>query len=107
MPLADPGGAGCSYYMGQHRVFTVKPEREMGRQLFKVASGASQFFGSAAHTPNHSADTLEGIWDQASEGTDGTLYFLKGDKMLTVIYRTSNVGLPDALKLVNIALGRI
>ena len=107
MPLADPGGAGCSYYVGQHRVFTVKPELEMGRQLFKVAAGTSQFFGSAAHLPNRAADTLDGVWDQAAEGTDGTLYFLKGDKMLTVIYRTSNVGIPDALKLVNIALGRI
>jgi len=107
MPLADPGGAGCTYYVGNHRVFTVKPELEMGRQLFKVAAGASQFFGSAAHLPNQAADTLEGAWDQAAEGTDGTLYFLKGDKMLTVIYRTSNVSLPEALKLVNVALKRV
>jgi hypothetical protein len=106
-PLVDPGGAGCSYYAGQHRIFTIKPEMEMGRQLFQVATGAGQFFGSAAHLPNQSADTLEGTWDQAAEGPDGTLYFLKGDKMLTVVYRTSNLNIPDALKLVNIALKRL
>jgi hypothetical protein len=106
-PLADPGGAGCSYYAGNHRVFTIKPELEMGRQLFKVTAGASQLFGSAAHLPNHSADTLDGAWDQAAEGVDGTLYFLKGDKMLTVVYRTSNVNMPDALKLATVALKRL
>jgi hypothetical protein len=88
-------------------VFTVKPELEMGRQLFKVVAGTGQLFESAAHVPNHAADTLDGICDQASEGADGTLHFLKGDKMLTVAYRTSSVGLPDALKLVNVVLGRI
>jgi hypothetical protein len=107
MPLADPGGAGCSYYSGKHRIFTIKPELEMGRQLFKVSAGASQFFGSAVHLPNHSADTLDGAWDQAAEGTDGTLYFLKGDKMLTVVFRTSNVNMPDALKLATVALKRL
>lgn len=106
-PLVTPGGAGCSYYVGQHRVLTIKPEWDMGKQLFAIAAGTSQRFGQVIPGQKEAADTLEGAWDQAAAGTDGTLYFLKGDKMLTVVYRTSNATLPDALKLVNVALERL
>lgn len=106
-PLVDAGGAGCSYYSGKHHVFTIKPEWDMGKQLFSIAAGTSQKFGSVITLPTESADTLEGPWDQAAAGTDGTLYFLKGDKMLTVVYHTAAVDLAGAVKLVNIAIKRL
>jgi hypothetical protein len=106
-PLADSGGAGCSYFAGKHRIFTIKPDLELGKQLFQVAAGTSQFFRSNAPIQKQAPDALTGPWDQVAEGTDGTLYFLKGDKMLTVVYRTSNADVQSTLKLVTIALGRI
>src|SRR5439155_3447001 len=90
-PLADPSGKGCSYYSGKHRVFTIKPEWDMGRQLFGIAAATGQMFGAVAGVPSEGANSLKGAWDRAAAGTDGTLYFLKGDKMLTVVYRTANV----------------
>ncbi|MFN8573033.1 MAG: hypothetical protein U0132_13370 [Gemmatimonadaceae bacterium] len=106
-PLADPTGAGCSYYLGRHRVFTMKPEWEDGRALFNVAAGASRMFGAAAGVRGEAADTLEGAWDQAADGLDGTLYFLTGDRMLTVLYRTAHVSKEAALKIATLAVARL
>ncbi len=111
-PLADPGGDGCSYYAPRHRVFTLKPEWKQGKTLFQVATGASRALGgiigqlAGAGAPA-AADTLEGNWDQAGAGLDGELYLLKGDRMLTVAYRTAAIDVPTALRLTTPAVKRL
>jgi hypothetical protein len=106
-PLADTGGSGCSYYLGNHHVFTIKAEWEMGKQLFGMAAATSKMFGNAAGVPTQTTSSHTAPWDQAATGPDGTLYLLKGDKMLTVVYRTANIRASDAVKLVTLALTRL
>ena len=106
-PNADPGGAGCSYYLGNHRVFTIDPTWEQGKILFRMAAGMGQKITSVLGSKGESADTLDGTWDQATAGADGTLYFLKGDSMLTVSYRTAAIDAPKAVRLATIAVGRL
>lgn len=106
-PLVDPSGDGCSYYLGRHRVFTIKPEWTQGKTLFGVAAGASQAFSSVAGLTRSAADTLDGAWDQAAMGLDGTLYFLAGDRMLAVAYRTAAVDVTTALRLATVAVKRL
>lgn len=102
--LVDPSGEGCSYYLGKHRAFTLKPEWENGKTLFRVSAGTSAMFSSAAGAKLASADTLDGPWDQAAAGIDGMLYFLKGDRMVSMVYRTANIDATQALRLASIAV---
>ena len=50
---------------------------------FKMLAGATQFVGRVLSNET-AADTLDGPWDEAFSGTDGTLYFLKGYRMIAV-----------------------
>lgn len=106
-PLAEATGEGCSYYLGRHRVFTIRPEWKQGKTLFGVAAGASQMFASAGSVKLQSADTLDGPWDQAAAGLDGVLYFLKGDRMLAMTYRTAGIDAADAARLASMAIKRL
>jgi hypothetical protein len=105
--LADPNGAGCSYYLGHHRVFTIQAEREIGKQAFQMAAHMSNQITSKIGAKGSSADTLEGAWDQAGSSSDGSLLFLKGNKLLTVVYRTANVDVAGATKLAALAIKRL
>ena len=105
--LAEPNGAGCSYYLGHHRVFSLTAEREIGQQAFKMASSMNNRIVSKIGAKGSSADTLEGSWDQAGSGPGGSLLFLKGNKLLTVDYLTAGVGVEQATKLAAIAIRRL
>lgn len=106
-PFADGDGSSCSYYRGKHRVLVLAPIWEDGRFNFGMGSGLTQQVTTATGVGGQSADTLEGPWDQASSGLDGTLYFLKGDKMLEVQYQIAGIDAAAATKLATIAVGRL
>ncbi len=105
--LANPAGDGCSYYLGHHRVFIVDVSWDNGKNLFKMMSGFGQGIASVLATGNVSADTLEGGWDQAEAGPGGSLYFLKGDRMIEVTYRTAAADVSAAVRLAEIAVKRL
>jgi hypothetical protein len=106
-PLVDPTGDGCSYFVGRHRVLTIKPEWSNGRTLFRIQAAASRAFAAPVGLKLGSADTLEGAWDEAAAGVDGTLYLLKGDRMLSVVYRTAGLSQTSALHLAGLAIARL
>jgi hypothetical protein len=53
------------------------------------------------------ADTLEGPWDDVMQDTYGTLRFLKGDRMLEVVWRTSRADQAGAVTLAGKAAERL
>jgi hypothetical protein len=106
-PNADPGGEGCSYYLGNHRVFTIDPSWEQGKTLFRMSAAMGQRITSTIGAKGESADTLEGVWDEAAASPGGSLYLLKDDTMLEVDYRTAAIDTPKALTLATIALRRL
>lgn len=105
--FSDPGGEGCSYYLGKHRIFTIMPTWEDGKTTFQVSSSTSRMFSSAAGGKGESADTLDGPWDAAAAGSGGVLYFLKGDRALEVVYGTARADLAGAVNLAATAVKRL
>jgi len=105
--MADPTGTGCSYYAPGHRVFSIDAEWSQGRRLFPLLAGMRQTVESKTGAPSAASDTLEGPWDQAASGLDGTLYFLKDDRILTVSYRASKADLAGAVRLAQQAVTRL
>jgi hypothetical protein len=108
VPLADPNGTSCSYYTAKHRAFTIEPTWVGGKTKFSMAKAvggmAAPVLGNASTSPSPAA----GPWDAASSsGTTGALYFLNGDRMLEVQYRTSSTDVDGAARLAKIAMGRM
>jgi hypothetical protein len=104
--LARGDGASCTYYLGRHRVLILTPTWSDAVSSFKLLAGATQFVGRVLSNQT-AADTLDGPWDEASSGTDGTFYFLKGDRMIAVQYGMSGTGAAAAVKLARVAAGRL
>jgi hypothetical protein len=105
--LADGRGESCSYYRGKHRVVVVTPTWSDGKEAFGMAAGLNQRITSMLGIGDQAADTLDGAWDQAGSGTDGELYFLKGDRMLTLDYRTGGIDAAAAVRLAAAAIKRL
>jgi len=76
-PLAYGPGPSCSYYSGHHRVLIVTPSWWNGRKLFQGTD------------------------------VDGRLYFLKGDRMIEMEYRTSAADAAGAARLARAAIQRL
>jgi hypothetical protein len=107
-PLWDAYGDGCSYYTGVHRVLTIKRTLSDGQSLFSLATGTSGVAATATGADEGmAADTLEGPWDDVMQDMYGTLRFLKGDRMLEVVWVTSGVERGGALQLAAKASGRL
>jgi hypothetical protein len=106
-PLADPGGGGCAFFTGRHRALVIHPTWSQAKVLFPMLAGMRQTFESKTGAPSAASDTLEGPWDQAGSSLAGTLYFLKGDRMLAVSYQNSRTDLKGALKLASQAVTRL
>ncbi len=106
-PLADPTGTGCSFYTGKHRVFSIEARWSLGKRLYPMLVGMQQTLEAKTGAPSASTDTLEGPWDQAGSNIAGQLYFLKGDRLLTVSYRTSKTDLAGAVRLARKAVERL
>ncbi|HET7584388.1 MAG TPA: hypothetical protein VFK13_05740 [Gemmatimonadaceae bacterium] len=104
---ADPSGEGCSYYLGKHRMLSIQPTWENGKMLFRMVAGLSQGITNAVGATGEAADTLDGPWDQVGAGPGGSLYFLSGDRMVEITYRTANVDAAAAVQLAKIAVQRL
>ena len=104
-PFAHGAGKSCTYYTADHHVVVLTPTRSEGRMIFGMMRGIGGLTrpvtGEAA--PTNSA----GAWDDRTTGIAGRLYFLKGDRMLEMQYRTSALDESAALRLATIAMGRL
>lgn len=104
--LVFGSGASCAYYSGKHRALVITPMLRHGAEFFKMMGGVDAMV--AAKTGGTQApDTLEGTWDALSIGSDGALHALKGDKMLTVQYKTSGATFDEVIDLIRAAVGRL
>lgn len=103
----DPGGEGCSYYLGRHRIFTIDATWEQGKMTFGMSTGMGQNIAAILGVNGSGADTLDGGWDQAGGGPAGSLYFLKGDQMLEITYLTAAVDVNAAVRLARLAVSRL
>lgn len=103
--LVYGGGASCAYFGAKHHALVITPMLRHGAEFFRMMGGVN-----AAVAPKiggaQAPDTLEGNWDALSIGADGALHALKGDKMLTVQYKTSTTDFDGAVKLVRAAMAR-
>jgi hypothetical protein len=107
-PYAKPNGWSCAYYTAGHHVLVLTPHWERGKRTFEIGAGVGNLVTSVAADPDReSADTLDGPWDNVQLGLDGTLEFLKGDRLLEVEYLTSSTDASGAVKLARIALKRL
>ena len=104
--IAYGNGQSCSYFSGKHRALVVTPKWTHGADMFRmlggVAAKVAEKVGSAA-----APDTLEGSWDQISIGSDGTMHVLKGDKLLSLQYKSSAANYDKAVALVRTAISRL
>lgn len=105
--LADGEGPSCSYYTPGHRALVLTPTRSDGKMMFGMVSRVGGVITSKLGVGGQGADTLDGPWDQAASGVAGSLYFLKGDQMLEVGYRTSSTDAAGATRLASYAVGRM
>lgn len=105
-PLADGDGPSCTYYTPGHHAFVLTPTYSDAKMLFGMYSGASNRTRSVVGGAD-AADPLDGPWDQAAEGSTGSLYFLKEDRMLEIGYRTSSTDIAGAAQLARKAIGRL
>ncbi len=105
--FADPGGEGCSYFLGKHRVFTIDATWEQGKTIFGMSAGFGANIAAALGGKGPTADTLDGNWDQAGAGPTGNLYLLKGDQMLEISYGMAGVDLAATVRLAKLAVGRL
>lgn len=104
--IAEGDGPSCSYYAEGHRALIVTPTWSDGAMMFDMAGGIGGLVRSGVGGADD-ADLLDGPWDKATGGTSGSLYFLKGDKLLEMIYRTSSTDIDGAAKLARAAVGRL
>jgi hypothetical protein len=108
VPLADANGAICTYYRRRHRTFTIEPTWSGGRTKLGMAKAVGGKVRAALGGKDASTSAPAGPWDEAaSSSTTGALYFLKGDRMLEVHYRTSSTDYDGAVRLAKIAMGRL
>ena len=108
-PLWDAHGESCSYFTGNgHRALTIMPTWSEGKMTFRMAAGMGAVAANVTGLDEGvAADTLEGPWDDVMQDMHGILRFLKGDRMLDVIWVTSNTDRAGALRLAATALGRL
>jgi hypothetical protein len=103
--LVFGSGTSCSYYSGKHRALVVTPMLRHGAEFFRMMGGVAAHV-NAQMGGSQAPDTLEGNWDALSIGSDGALHALKGDKMLSMQYKTSSTDFDGAVKLTRAALAR-
>jgi len=104
-PLAYGAGPSCTYYTPGHRVLVVTPTYRDGKMQFGLLSAAAGMANRLTGADGETATT--GSWDGRGNGVGGTLYYLKGDKMLELKYRTSSTDEKGANRLANVAFARL
>jgi hypothetical protein len=109
-PLAMGQGKSCTYFTTGHHGLVLTPTWEYGESSMKAIRGIGGLLeGVAPGLHNDAADTLDtGPWDDAG-GDPGTgqLYFLKGDRLLELGYLVSSTDMDGAVRLAQIAVGRL
>lgn len=105
-PIADGEGPSCAFYSQGHRALVITPTWSDGEMMFGMAGGANGLVRSKTGGADQ-GDLLDGPWDNASAGTTGSLYFLKGDRMLEVVYKTSGADIDGAAKIATAAVGKL
>lgn len=75
-------------------------------EFFKMMGGVNAQV-AAKTGGTQTPDTLEGKWDALSIGADGALHARKGDKMLTVQYKTSGASFDETIELIRAAVERL
>lgn len=108
-PLWDAHGESCSYFTGNgHRALTIMPTWSEGKMTFKMAAGIGGVVANVTGVDRGvAADTLEGPWDDVMQDMHGILRFLKGDRMLDVLWVSSSTDRAGALRLAATASGRL
>jgi len=94
--LVDDTGKGCSYYTKNHHIFSLMPMWSHAKAVFNVT-------GATRPIPSSTA----GDWDKAASDPVGNFYFLKGDRMLAVSWKTSATDQDGALKIAALAMKKL
>jgi hypothetical protein len=105
-PLPDGDGPSCTYYTPGHHTLVITPTRGDAQTMFDMYAGAAAKMRDLTGGAD-AADPLDGPWDQAAEGSTGAVYFLKGENMLEIIYRTSSTDLAGTAQIARKAVGRL
>lgn len=100
--LVDENGTGCSYYWPNHHVASIRPWWSHGKALFSVV-GATQPTG----LDSYGNATRERPWDREGADPVGNFYFLKGDRLLAVSWKTSILSPYGAYELARFAMTRL
>lgn len=109
-PLAMAQGKSCSYFTAGHHVLVLTPTWEYGGTAFEAMRGVGGLIERVAPgLHNDAADTLDaGPWeDAAGDPATGQLYFLKGDRLIEILYFVSSTGFDGAVRLARLAVGRL
>lgn len=105
--LADPSGQGCTYFTGRHRALVLEPAWRGGRTRFGMAKSIGAAVSSGLG-PDGGTTAGGGSWEDAlSSAMTGNLYFLKGDRMLQMVYLTSSTDVAGAGRLARTAVARL
>lgn len=108
-PLADAGGKSCTYLTAGHHVLVLTPTWEYGGMTVEAIRSIGGIVGIVMpETDETGADTLDGDWEEAgSDRTTGQLYFLNGERLLELGYLRSSTDAGGAVRLAQIAMGRL
>ena len=107
-PLAEASSRSCGYFTKRHHVLVVTPYWSDGKRELALLRGIGNLVSIAAPDADAAAaDTLEGPWDEAIRGLDGSLGFLAGDRLLRISYGTSSIDAAQAVRLARTAMARL
>lgn len=98
--LADKNGTGCSYYWPNHEVLSIRPWWSNGKVVFNV-SGATLPTGLASY------GNLPRPWDKEAADPVGNFYFLKGDRLVALSWKTSGLSEYGAYRFAVFAMKRL
>ena len=102
----DPGGEGCFYRARDGRNVTILADWESGAMGFRMLAGSGTEVGDILYGYNAATDTLEGDWDKVGYAY-GQFIALKDSVSVQVDPFGSRIGLPGAVRLASLAIGRI
>jgi hypothetical protein len=105
-PLANPKGVSCTFFTPGHHALVITPTYSDGATMFGMVNSLGGLTRGVLGGANE-GDLLDGPWDQAATGGTGSLYFLKGEKMLEVIYQISSTDIAGAAQIAKAAMGRL
>lgn len=104
--IAESDGPSCTYYSQGHRALIVTPTWTQGRAEFDTAVAVARMTRAAAGGSD-AADLLDGPWEEAASGSDGTLLLLEGDRMLAIDFASASTDLAGAARIGAAALERL